>query len=244
MQPSLFTKVIIWLMVFLMSVGFAVLVIQPFLGGGGGGGNDVRSTNKKLVDDARETMKEKHCLDTKTAPTGATLKACKKALSDMGAGYRNLATPDPNEVGPDGVPVTPKDSEVNIDKAQEAFEKLYALDKHDVSSIQTLGSFYRDIGKYDKALPMFALLVKDNPDDPDLLLEQASIAAAATKYDEAIKLYNTAIKRFKDDPDTIDSAKAGIKQVKDQQKQASSGASSGLPAGVTATSNGQPISLG
>lgn len=232
-NQSLFVKLVIWLMIFLMSIGFAALVISPFVGnislfGGGDGTN----ATQELLDESRAKVEKDHCVDAKEKITGARLKRCQSALRDVAASYTSLATPA------DGATEVPRDSKRNYARAGDAYKALYELDESNLENAALYAGYLRDSGDSKNAVKLWTKLVKADPENEDYLLQQAGAYEQAGDTDKAIATLRTFIKRFPDSGQ-ISSIKDQIKSLQDKKS------SGGLPDGLTATtSDGTPVNIG
>jgi hypothetical protein len=223
-NQSPFVKLVIWLMIFLMSVGFAALVISPFLGGGSlfGGGDNGRDATRKIVTEARADAQKDHCTDTKPRPTGKRLHRCEDALGRLASSYMTLATPAQGETE------APRDSKRNLDRAEHAWRALYELDPTNEENTARYAGFLRDSGKPDQALKLWQRLVKQHPKNEEYLLQLAGAYQQTNALDQAIATFRLFIKRFPDSGD-VQTAKDQIKAIQDQQKQQAAGGGAGTP---------------
>lgn len=201
-------KAVMIMMVFLMTVGFAVLIIQPFLGGGFGG-SDPNKATRDIIDEARAAVRENDC--AKGMPAGKKRDACKEALLDIGSGYSSLAAPDQTTgEAPDG-------AKAYQSKSLEALRLLYSIDPTDKQGIEQLAAQYMLQSKYTDALPLYRNLATKYADEPDYMFAWGQSAQAAQKNDEAIKAYRLVIKTAPEDA-VADSAREAIKQIKESEK--------------------------
>lgn len=232
-NQSLFVKIVIWFMVFLMSVGFAALVVAPFMGGTDlFGDSSGRGATQQLVDEARADIAKNDCTSTDPKPTGKQLERCKEALLQLASSYTTLASPD------EGATEAPRDSRRNQQRAWDAYRTLYELDTKDEESATMHASALRAAGKAAQALPIWAVLVKEHPQNEDYILAQADAHSAAGDPDKAIATYRLYVKRFPDSGQ-IDLVKEEIENLQEQKEQAAAGG------GQTITGpDGQPISIG
>jgi tetratricopeptide (TPR) repeat protein len=232
-SQSWFVKFVIWFMIFLMSVGFAALVITPFLGGSSlFGGDNGRSATQTQLEDARKDVRKHNCSEEGRKFTAALVTTCRVALFTVSQSYRTLATPD--ETATD----FPKGYKQNLARAQEAVREAYELDKTDADTAQDYAAFLQSQNLAGEAIPVLLPLVAKAPKDEDLLLSLASAQTNANKLDDAIATYTTFIKRFPTSGQ-VDSIKEQITQLKDQQKQAAAqGAAGGGLGGNLSTSIG------
>jgi tetratricopeptide (TPR) repeat protein len=225
-NQSLFVKIVIWFMVFLMSAGFAALVIAPFAGNLSLFGNDGgRGVTQDQIDEARDDIKQHDC-DADGELKGKTLKACKDAYLQLGTSYLSLATPA------DGETEAPRDAQRNIKRAGVAYKAMYELDEQDAENAARYAGYLRDTGKTERSLEIFTQLVKAHPKNSDYLLQQAGAYEAASKLDQAIATYRLFIKRFPDDGQ-VDTIKDQIKALQDQQKEQAAGGAAAGTAPVT-----------
>ena len=220
-NQSTFVKFVIWFMVFLMSVGFAALVIAPFAGTSFIGGNSGRKATEKLVTEARADVKKYDCANEDAKLTKAQVKGCKEALSQLASAYTTLASPE------DGAQELPRDGQRNIERAGDAFKRLYEIDSADSQNAALYAGYLRDTGKPDQALKIWTLLVKDNPRNEDYLLQQAGAYQQMQDTDEAIKTLQLYIKRFPDSGQ-LKTIKDEIKNLRTQADEAANG---GIDAG-------------
>ncbi|MCW2920842.1 MAG: hypothetical protein JWL76_716 [Thermoleophilia bacterium] len=229
-QNSLFVKIVIWSMVFLMSVGFIALVIAPFVGSTNLFGGDARSATEEQLDEAKADIKQDKCADEQAKYTDAALKRCKEALQTVASAYTTLAQPE------EGATELPRDGQRNIDRAGDAFRRLYEIDKADDENAALYAGFLRDSGKSQQALDLWTQLVKEHPDDEDYLLQQAGAYTQTQQLDKAIATLRLYVKKFPDSGQ-IESIKEQIKSLQDQQEQQAAGAGAGAAGGA-------PISIG
>ncbi len=229
-QNSLFVKIVIWSMVFLMSIGFIGLVIAPFVGNTNLFGGDARSATEEQLKDAQADVKKDDCADEKATYTDAQLKRCKEALQTVASAYTTLAQPE------EGATELPRDGQRNIDRAGDAFRRLYEIDKTDDENAALYAGFLRDSGKSEQALKLWTTLVKQNPDDEDYLLQQAGGYTQTQQLDKAIATLRLYVKKFPDSGQ-IESIKEQIKSLQDQQKEQAAGGGAGAAGGA-------PISIG
>jgi tetratricopeptide (TPR) repeat protein len=221
-NQSTFVKIVIWFMVFLMSAGFAALVISPFASNLSiFGGSNGRSATKDLVTEARADIKKDHCDSTTDKPTGKRLARCEEAYKQLGSSYTTLSQPTGTETTP------PRDSKRNTARAGEAYRALYELDKNNAENAAIYAGYLRDTQKTTQALEIFTALVKAHPNNQDYLLQQAGAYESSNQLDKAIEAFQLFIKRFPDDGQVSsvkDEIKALRKQQIDQTKQNSSAA--------------------
>lgn len=230
-NQSWFVKAMIWVMVVLMSLGFVLLIVAPFVQGGSIFGGSGRDATRDRLEESRTVLREERCTDD-DEPKGERLDRCKRALAEVGSAYVVLSRPDDSQATATTVPEPPADAERNLDRAEDAFLRLYELDRTDQDSAQRLATFYRDRGTpadAAAALPIWASLVKRYPDNPDYLYFQAIAAASAGKNDEAIATLKTFRKRFPNDG-KADDAQDAITQL--QQQAAGAGAAGGAAGGA------------
>lgn len=222
-NQSLFVKVVIWFMIFLMSVGFAALVIAPFMSGSSlFGGSDGRSATEELLQEARADVKRDRCTDEKDVPTGKRLDRCKDALLSVGSSYISLASPTQED------PEPPRDSQRNLDRAEDAYRAAYELDTKDADIAARYAGFLRDAGKSQEALDIWTTLVKANPKNEDYLIQKAGAQSQTQDLDGAIATYRLFLKRFPDSGQ-VEQIKEQIKTLQDQKKeQANGGGASAL----------------
>ncbi len=219
-NQSLFVKIVIWFMVFLMSVGFAALVIAPFAGSSFLGGGSGREATEELVTEARETIDANGCDEEGATLSGAKLDTCKEAL-------KQLASANPEE----GAEELTRDYQRNIERAGEAFGRLYEIDKDDDDSAALYAGYLRDTGKSQESLDIWVALVKKNPKNEDYLLQQAGAQQQLGDTDAAIKSLNLYVKRFPDSGQ-VDNIKEEIKNLRDQQEQQAAGGGGDLPISI------------
>jgi tetratricopeptide (TPR) repeat protein len=215
-NQSLFVKIVIWLMVFLMSVGFAALVISPFAGGSLFGGSSGREATEELVDEARADVKKHDCADEDAKLTGKQLAACKDALQQLAAAYTTLAQPD------EGATELPRDYQRNIDRAGDAYKRLYEIDKSDEDGTALYAGFLRDSGKTQESVDLWTVLVKQHPKNEDYLLNQAGGQQQLGDLDQAIATLQTYVKRFPDSGQ-IGTIKDEIKALRKQKQEQAAG---------------------
>lgn len=224
-NQSLFVKVVVWFMVFLMSVGFAALVVAPFAGSslfGGGGG---RKATEKLVAEAREDVARDDCADEDAKPTGARLERCKEALAQLASAYTTLAQPD-EVTSPDQEPELPRDYQRNIDRAGDAFKRLYEIDTTDEDNAALYAGYLRDTGKPDRALEIWTKLAKENPKNEDYLLQKAGAHQQLGDVDEAIATLRQYVRRFPDSGQ-VDNIREEIRNLEKQQEEQAAGGPAG-----------------
>jgi tetratricopeptide (TPR) repeat protein len=225
-NQSTFVKIVIWFMVFLMSAGFAALVISPFAQNLSlFGGNSGRGATKDLVDEARGDLKKDHCDSTKDKPTGKRLARCQEAYKQLGSSYITLSQPAPDETTP------PRDSKRNMTRAGEAYRALYELDKTNAENAAIYAGYLRDAGKSALSLEIFTALVKAHPNNQDYLLQQAGAYESANQLDKAIEAFQLFIKKFPDDGQ-VDSVKDEISSLRQQQLEQTKQGSSAAPVSV------------
>lgn len=232
---SWFVKFVIWFMIFLMSVGFAALVISPFLGGTSlFGGNNGKSGIEDQLDEARADVRTNHCDDAKHTLTAKQTKACRDAFTSVGDLYNTLATPD------QGATDYPKGYKENLKRGLEAYRAAYALDPKNSDAAQTYAANLQLLAQLQiestgtaDAIKVLEPLVKANPKDEDLLKNLASAQAANSSYDAAILSYATFIKRFPNSGQ-VATIKDTIVQLRDAKKQAADQAAA--QSNLTATS--------
>jgi tetratricopeptide (TPR) repeat protein len=215
-NQSTFVKVVIWFMVFLMSVGFAALVIAPFAGQSFTGDASGRKATEKLVTEARADIKANDCANEDAKLSSKQVKLCKEALKQLASAYTTLASPE------DGAQELPRDGQRNIERAGDAFRRLYVIDKSDDDNAALYAGYLRDTGKPDEALKIWTLLVKANPRNEDYLLQQAGAFQQQQDTDQAIKTLQLYVKRFPDSGQ-LQTIKDEIQNLKDQQKEAANG---------------------
>jgi tetratricopeptide (TPR) repeat protein len=225
---SIFVKIVIWSMVFLMSIGFIGLVIAPFVGNTNLFGGDARSATEEQLEEAQADVKKDDCADEKQEFSGAKLERCKEALQTVASAYTTLAQPE------EGATEVPRDSQRNIDRAGDAFQRLYEIDKDDDENAALYAGFLRDTGKSEQALTIWTALVKKNPNDEDYLLQQAGGYAQTQQLDKAIATLRLYIKKFPDSGQ-IESIREEIKSLQEQQKQQAAGGGAGVPGGAPIT---------
>jgi len=228
MHQSLFVKIVIWFMVFLMSAGFVALVIAPFasnssLFGGDGSG---REATLELVDEARADIRKDDCADEKREPKGKRLERCKEAFRELASSYQTLATPAPDATEP------PRDAKRNIERAGDAWRALYELDPKDEDSAQRYAGYLRDTGKTKQALDIFTALAKENPKNEDYLLQQAGAYTQLQQFDQAIATYRLFLKRFPESGQ-VDQIKEEIKNLEEQKAQQAAGGGATQPITVS-----------
>lgn len=230
-NQSMFVKIVIWFMVFLMSVGFAALVITPFMGNGLFGGGDGRGATEELLDEARADVRSGKCTADKVP--AAKQEACRDALMQLGSAYQTLAYPSD-----DTATELPKDSKRNLERAGDAYRAAYELDKTNEDAAKQYGAFLRDQGKYDQSITIWQALVKANPGTEDFLLQLAAAQSQGGKLDPAIDTYTSFIKKFPESGQ-LDSIREEIANLKQQKKdQAAQAAAGGGLGGNT------PITVG
>ena len=196
-------------MVFLMTVGFAVLIIQPFIGGGLNSGDPNKAT-RQVIDEARAVLHKNNC--EKGMRPGAERNRCKSALLDMGSGYSTLAAPDPT------TNTAPAGAKRYQAKALESLLLLYAIDPTDKRSVEQLAREYMVQNKSKDAVPLYRSLAKKYPAETDYMLAWGQSAQAANQMDEAKRIYRSIIATTPDDANA-DIARDALKQIKDQASQ-------------------------
>ncbi|MCW2949881.1 MAG: hypothetical protein JWN41_894 [Thermoleophilia bacterium] len=237
---SWFVKFVIWFMVFLMSVGFAALVVTPFLSGSSlfGGGSGTSATQKQL-DDARADVRKHKCGDSEHVTTAKQKATCRDALVTVAQAYRTLATPD--ETATD----YPKGYKQNLRRGLDAYRQAYLLDPTEPETAQDYAVYLQQLqsaqieptGAQD-AVKVLQPLVKSDPKNEDYLTALAQAQSSASDYDAAIATYTLFIKRFPNSGQ-ITSIKEQIASLKEAKAQAAqqSAATSNLSASA-ATSAG------
>ncbi|MCW2928399.1 MAG: Tetratricopeptide repeat [Thermoleophilia bacterium] len=231
-NQSLFVKVTIWFMIFLMSAGFVALVIAPFAGSFSlFGDSSGRGATQELVDESRAEVRKDDCTDTKPAITGARLKRCKSSLRSLAAAYGTLSQPQ------EGDTEAPRNAKRNLERAGDAYRQLYELDPADDENAATYAAYLRDSGKAEQSLEIFTTLVKRNPQNEDYLLAQASAYQAANKLDEAIATLRAFLKKFPESGQ-VEAIKEQIKTLQEQKDQAAAGG------GIGAGAGGAPLNIG
>lgn len=215
-NQSLFVKIVIWFMIFLMSVGFAALVISPWAGSSFFGDSSGRGATEEIVSSARAKVEKYGCADEDAKLTQAEVKKCKNALKELASAYTTLAQPE------EGATELPRDYQRNIDRAGVAFRRLYLLDKADQDNAALYAGFLRDTGKSQESLDIFTVLVKQHPKNEDYLLAQAGAQSQLQKTDEAIKTLQLYVKRFPDSGQ-VEQIKEEIKSLQKQQKEQAAG---------------------
>lgn len=231
-NQSLFVKIVIWFMVFLMSIGFVGLVIAPFVGNSAlfGGDPSGRDATREQLEEARADVRKDDCTDEKKPPKGERLERCKDALERLGASYRSLATPTETDTE------APRDSRRNLERAGDAWQALYELDPDDEDSATLYASYLRDSGKAQQSLDIWQKLVKENPQNEDYLLQLAGTHQALGDIDQTIATYRLFIRRFPDSGQ-VEQIREEIKNLQEQQEQQAAGGGAIGP-------DGQPITVG
>ncbi len=220
---SLFVKIVIWSMVFLMSIGFIGLVIAPFVGNTNLFGGDARSATQEQLEEAQADVKRDDCGDEDAKPTGAKLTRCKEALQTVASAYMALAQPE------EGATEQRRDAQRNVDRAGDAFQRLYEIDTTDEDNTALYAGYLRDTGKSEQSLDLWTKLVKANPNDEDYLLQQAGAYSQTQQLDKAIATLRSYLKKFPDSGQ-VESVKEQIRTLQDQQKeQAAGGGAAGAP---------------
>lgn len=228
---SWFVKFVIWFMIFLMSVGFAALVITPFLGGTSlFGGSDGTSAVEKQLEDARRDVRKNKCTEKGRTFTDKQADSCRNALTEVAQSYRSLATPQADATD------YPKGYKQNLSRAQEAFRAAYMIDTKDADTAQDYAQFLIEQGNAAEAVTVLTPLEKADPKSEDLLKALAGAQANAQQYDPAIASYTAFIKRFPTSGQ-IDTIKETITQLKDAKEQAAAQSASQTidPTALTAT---------
>ena len=216
---SPFVKFVIWFMIFLMSIGFAALVIAPFLGGTslfGGGGT---GATEQQLEDARKEVRDNKCAEDGRKFTDKQADTCRDALVSVAQAYRTLATPDADDTD------YPKGYKQNLRRGLDAYRDAYLIDPTNAETAQDYAGYLQDLaglgiettGTAD-AIKVLEPLVKANPKDEDLLKNLANAQANSSAYDEAIASYTLFIKRFPNSGQ-VQTIKDTITQLKDAQKQ-------------------------
>lgn len=228
-NQSPFVKFVIWVMVFLMSIGFAALVITPFMSGGGiFGSGDGRGATEKLLDEARSDVRKNDCADTKAKKTADEITTCRDAYMQLGAAYQTLAVPTDTTAT-----ALPKDSQRNVDRAGEAYKAAYELDVLDDDAAQQYASFLRDAQKYDASIKIWEALIKRNPKTEEYVLQLATAQQYNNNLDLAIATYKDFLKKFPDSGQktSIEEQIVELEQQKKDQaaQQAAGGAGGNLP---------------
>lgn len=219
-NQSTFVKATIWFMVFLMSVGFAALVIAPFAGTSLIGGNSGRDATEKLVTSARADVERDNCADESAQLSKAQIERCKESLKQLASAYTTLASPE------DGATEMPRDAQRNIERAGDAFQRLYELDKADTDNAALYAGYLRDAGKTDQALKIWTVLVRANPKNEDYLLQQAGAYQQKQDTEQTIKTLQLYVKRFPDSGQ-LQNIKDQIKTLRKQEQDAAAASSAG-----------------
>lgn len=232
-NQSPFVKFVIWVMVFLMSIGFAALVITPFMSGGGlFGSNDGRGATEKLLDEARGDVRKNDCADDKVEKTKAKISTCRDAYMQLGAAYQTLAVPSDTTATE-----LPKDSQRNLDRAGEAYKAAYELDVTDDDATQQYASYLRDSQKYDASIKLWNALIKRNPKTEEYVLQLAFAQESSNNLDLAIATYTDFLKKFPESgqKSSIEEKIIELKQQKKDQaaQQAAGGAGGNLPIDIS-----------
>lgn len=227
-NQSLFVKIVIWLMIFLMSVGFAALVIAPFvqqssLFGGNGTG---RGATEKLVKEARADIRKDRCTDTKPPIEGKRLARCKEAFQSLAASYTTLSRPEQDGAEP------PRDAKRNFDRAGDAWRALYELDKDDEDSAVRYADYLSQAGKSQQSLDLWTKLVNENPRNEDYLLRQASVYTQLQQLDKAIASYQLFKKLFPESGQ-LEQIDEEIKKLREQKQQQAAGGGANAPISVS-----------
>lgn len=222
---SLFVKIVVWGMVFLMSIGFVGLVIAPFMGNTNLFGGNARSATEQQLEDARADVRKDKCADEKATYTKAQLERCKEALQTVASAYTTLAQPDEDATE------FPRDARRNLDRAGNAFKRLHEIDPSDDQNAALYAGFLRDSGKSQQALDLWTKLVKENPKNEDYLLQQAGAYTQLNELDKAIATYRAYLKRFPDSGQA-ESIKEEIKNLQEQQDQAAAGGGASAPISI------------
>lgn len=219
---SIFVKIVVWSMVFLMSIGFIGLVLAPFVGQTNLFGGDPRSATQEQLEEAQAEVRKHDCADESKTFTGAELERCKEALQTVASAYTTLAQPE------EGATEIPRDSQRNIERAGEAFKRLYEIDKTDDDNAALYAGFLRDTGKPEQALKIWTELVKKNPNDEDYLLQQAGAYAQTQQLDKAIATLRQYIRKFPESGQ-VESIREQIEALQEQKEQAAAGGGGGAP---------------
>jgi tetratricopeptide (TPR) repeat protein len=222
-NQSLFVKIVVWFMVFLMSVGFVALVIAPFAGGslfGQGGG---REATEKLVAEAREDVRRDECADAEQEFTGERLERCKEALTQLASAYTTLARGEQDQEE------MPRDAIRNYERAGDAFQRLYEIDTSDDDNAALYAGYLRDSGDARGSLEIWDRLVEENPGNEDYLLQKAGAHQQLQELDEAIAALQQYVEQFPDSG-RIDSIREQIRGLeRAQEQQAEGGGPGGAP---------------
>lgn len=230
-NQSLFVKIVIWFMVFLMSVGFAALVITPFMGNGLFGGGDGRGATEELLEEARADVRENKCTAEKVP--AADQETCRDAFMQLGSAYQTLAYPSD-----DTATELPKDSKRNLERAGDAYKAAYDLDPTNEDAAKQYGAYLRDQGKFDQSIKIWQALVKANPKSEDYLLQLAAAQSQGNQLDPAIATYTSFVKKFPESGQ-LESIREEITNLKQQKTdQAAQSAAGGALGG------GAPITVG
>lgn len=225
---SIFVKIVIWSMVFLMSIGFIGLVIAPFVGNTNLFGGDPRSATEEQLEAAQADIKKDDCADEDQKFSGAKLERCKEALQTVASAYTTLAQPEETATE------LPRDAQRNMDRAGAAFKRLYEIDPADEENAALYAGYLRDTGKSQQALDMWTKLVKDHPNDEDYLLQQAGGYTQTQQLDKAIATLRLYVKKFPDSGQ-VESIKEEIRSLQEQQEQQAAGGGIGGAAGAPIT---------
>jgi tetratricopeptide (TPR) repeat protein len=235
---SWFVKFVIWFMIFLMSVGFAALVVTPFLGGttlfGGGSGD---SATQKQLDEARSDVRKHKCADAKQTVTTKQKDTCRDALITVAQAYRTLATPDADATD------YPKGYKQNLSRAEDAYRDAYELDTTDADTAQDFAALLQELQGVGvdtdgtaQAVKILQPLVKGDPKNEDLLTSLAQAQSSASDYDGAIASYTSFLKLFPNSGQ-VDTIKTTITQLKDAKKQAAAQSSSSALSNLTTSTS-------
>ncbi|MBC7644127.1 MAG: tetratricopeptide repeat protein [Thermoleophilia bacterium] len=213
-------KAVFGFMVFLMGVGYLVLILNSFPAFSNliGGTGSSSSATQRLVDKAQKTIDKQNC--RAGMPAGPARTKCKRALEDMGAGYQTLSQPSATATE------LPKDAERNLNKSVEAFKLLVAVDPKDKDSKQFLANAYSSIGKSAQAMPLYQELSKQDPSNDLYLYAYARSAEQAGKKEEALKAYKQYVKLFPEETNT-ETAQEAIKNIENPQSAAGTAAALG-----------------
>jgi len=220
-NQSPFVKTVIWFMVFLMSVGFLALVIQPFVGGSLFGSGDGRGATQELLDDARADVRADKCTAAPATITGKRQDRCVEALIELGSNYATLAQP-PTQTSADDKVEIPKDAQRSTDRAIDAYKAAYKLAPNTPEAAETYAGYLIEQGKAQEALPVWTALVKQNPAEEDYLLQQAGAFSQTNDTAKAIEAYQVFLKKFPESGQ-VDAIKDQIKTLEEQAKAAASG---------------------
>jgi tetratricopeptide (TPR) repeat protein len=185
-------KIVFAFMAFLMSVGYALLILSnvPSFRTAFGGGGSGRDSTKSAVSQAEDKVAKDHC-----APgvKGHIKSECVDNLQTIAAGYGTLSQPD------QGSTQTVPDAQHDTDKMVEAYKLAVEIDPNNKDLSAAYGAALTQTGHSKDAEPVFEKLLKSASDQPDYYLGLAQAAQSAGDTATAKTTLQTFLKKFPDD---------------------------------------------